>query len=521
METLTMRLFDPGMAPLHRAGLAGLWMTLRRFSETQPDLAGLTWSSDEVSVTLQFPDNAPAAMDKLLKEAFKVDREGLLSFAAHETHPMGKVEHVMLSEALRSTFLQHNKQNMIPKGTENKEFTLTIDEAQVIVSYKPFAKDTFAHREAAKAFFNRKNLFEGEVSIKGWLFPGASERHSNLSGTEIAETPERLLCLLFAPAACLYQKLHHRAADGKKDKRRGHAVVVPHITNLAKYGRSFTNYLASPVERLAAEGAGDAGLNALCALRAQDSLDVLGVDGCTVFVMGTVTWSSQQQSRTAMVRLEQISGEMLDRFERALRYLPNKRVVWKKKEGRKNGADVICGFFVAASAMRGLAANNIASGQEWFRGLSGMMASRKQGINTAHEKGGLNAMIRDKDSWDDPLAQRFVEAMHEAIRSRYGALAAQATQRGERIPFDREYERMRTGLGRVKNAATLRAEITDLFARSGLNRTLQHHWQELLPLINGNDWQRSRDLALLALVSYTGKGSEQLAAETPQTEDEE
>ncbi|MBW7864431.1 MAG: type I-MYXAN CRISPR-associated Cas8a1/Cmx1 [Candidatus Hydrogenedentes bacterium] len=521
METMTLKLFDPGMAPLHRAGLAGLWMTLKRFSETKPDLGGLTWEMDDVSVTLHFPDNAAAALDKLLKAAFTVGREGLLGFAAHETHPMGLAERVLLSEAMRNTFLQHNKHNMILGGTEKKELSVAMDENRVFVTYTPFAKKTFAHREMAGSFFTKENRFEHDICIKGWLFPGATERHSGLDGTEISETPGRLLCLLFAPTACLFQRLKHRGADGKNDRRRGYGVVVPHITSLGCYGRSFANYLAAPVERLAADGAGDAGLCALCALRAQDSLDTLGVDGCTVFVMGTVTWSPQQQSRTAIVRLECLDMKMLDYFDRTFRCLPNRRVIYEKPDGPKGKQTITRKFFIASSPVRGLAAENIALGREWFRGFSGMMASKKQGANTAREKGGLAAMIRDKDNWEDPLAQRFVEAMHEAIRSRYGALAAQAAQRGERIPFDREYERMRVGLSRVKNAATLRAEVTDLFARAGLNKTLQGHWQELLPLINGNDWQRARDLALLALVSYSGKGSEELDAAEPQTEDEE
>lgn len=521
MEKMTITLFDPGMSPLHRVGLAGLWMTLRRFSETKPDLGGLTWESSAASVTLNFPENAPDAMERLLKAAFQVDKNGLLSFAAHEAHPMGFVERVMLSESIRATFLQHNKQNLIPGGTQNKEASVSMDENQVIVSYKPFAGKTFAHREASGMFFTKKGAFEKDVAIKGWLFPGASERHSNLSGTEMTETPARLLCLLFAPTACLYQKLSHRGRDGKRDKRRGVAVVVPHVSDLARYGRCYANYLSAPVDRLAAEGAGDAGLAALCALKAQEPLEALGVDGCSVFVMGTATWSSQQQSRTAIVRIEHLDNAMLGRFERVLRHLPNRRVIYEKKEGPKGRQTVARRFFVASSLLRGLAAENIAAGREWFRGFSEMTASKPLGTQAAREKGGLNEMVNDRQAWEDPLAQRFIEAMHEAIRSRYGALAAQATQRGERIPFDREYERMRVGLGRVKNAATLRAELTDLFARSGLNRPLQEHWRELLPIINGNDWQRARDLALLALVSYSGKGSEELAADEPQQEVEE
>ncbi len=116
----------------------------------------------------------------------------------------------------------------------------------------------------------------------------------------------------------------------------------------------------------------------------------------------------------------------------------------------------------------------------------------------------------DKAEWPNEADRKLVEAIHVAINHRYGALAAQASNRGERIPFDREYERMRTGLMRVKNAQTMRWELADLFARGGLNRVLQDEWANILSLFTGTDWQRTRDLALLALASYKGKGIEQL-----------
>ena len=43
----------------------------------------------------------------------------------------------------------------------------------------------------------------------------------------------------------------------------------------------------------------------------------------------------------------------------------------------------------------------------------------------------------------------------------------------------------------------------------------------ILPLFTGDDWQRARDLALLALASYTGKGAEEIEAQEKNDEEEE
>ena len=120
----------------------------------------------------------------------------------------------------------------------------------------------------------------------------------------------------------------------------------------------------------------------------------------------------------------------------------------------------------------------------------------------------------DEADWTFGAEGKFVSALHTAIRNRYGALAAQAKGRGEEVRFDREFERMRTSLARTKNAQTVRAEVADLFARGGLNKGLQENWKEILPLFVGTEWQRTRDLALLALASYSGKGAEVLDTQT-------
>jgi CRISPR-associated protein Cas8a1/Csx13 len=148
------------------------------------------------------------------------------------------------------------------------------------------------------------------------------------------------------------------------------------------------------------------------------------------------------------------------------------------------------------------------------------MQSKQQAKIISYERGGLKNMA-DSIPWPNETDRKFVEAVHDAIRSRYGALASRAKESGETIRFDREYERMRTGLMRAKNSETLRAELSDLFARGGSNKSLRQHWKELLPLFTGVDWQRARDLALFALASYAGKGVEQIETQAENAENEE
>ncbi len=517
-QSLEIQLFAPGMAHVHRVGLAGLHMTLKYFDDIGATFDNASWTLSQQSVELAWTGPPQDFFGRLSKESFGMDENGVISFAAHRAHAMGDLERIALNQALQMTFLQHNKQNMIPKGTPERQRSFDFGEKTAVVSYRPFVRP-YAHATAGKLFLDAKGRIRPACRIKEWLYPGAAERHSSLSGTEIEETPERVLCLLYAPVASLYFRLSHRGLDGKFDARRGTAIVLPHVYDLESYSRCYGRYLETPVERLSADGLGDAGLAALVALKANDALDQLGVNGCTVTTMGTVTWSSLQKTRTGVATIEGVDENSLDLFDHAWRCIPNRIVIRESKPTRKDPNPTNT-YFVATSLCRGLVADNIAAGRDWFHGFTHLMSSQKQARLVSYEKGGLKKMV-EETAWEYDADKKFVSAVHSAIRNRYGALAAQATKRGEVIPFDREFERMRTGLMRVKNARTLRAELADLFARGGLNRTLQESWQQILPLFSGPDWQRARDLALLALASYTGKGTEDIETTTGQKEVEQ
>jgi CRISPR-associated protein Cas8a1/Csx13 len=503
---LTIGLFDPGMSYHHRVGLAGLYMTLRYFDKTGKQPGSLKWELSKDSIHLHADDNLKGSFEDLFQESFKINKDGLVDFAAHRNHPMGDVERVLVSESVRRTYLQHNKQNKIPKATQNKTLSFNMDENNVFVTYKPFI-NPYAHADGCKLLFSASGNLKKNDKIKNWLYPGAAVRHSGLSGTEVQEPPEKLLCLLFTPTASLYYRIFHKGADGKFDKKRSTAILLPHITDLEKYDRCFNRYLLAPYKRLSVDGLGDAALSAMLELKADDDLETVGVDGCTVVIMGTVTWSKQQQSRTSIKSYEGFDANKLDLFDVACRCLPNRVVVTKSKN---DGAEAPGKpFFVATSLARGLISENIAGNRDWLLGFTGLMMSKDQAKKISYERGGLMEMT-DAAKWPYETDKKFVKAIHNAIRNRYGALASRATQSGEPIRFDREYERMRTGLMRAKNAQTMRAELSDFFARGGSNKTLRESWQDLLPLFTGSDWQRAKDLALFALASYAGKGVEEI-----------
>ena len=125
-------------------------------------------------------------------------------------------------------------------------------------------------------------------------------------------------------------------------------------------------------------------------------------------------------------------------------------------------------------------------------------------------------MTADPQMWDHEGERLVVQAVHEAIRMRYGQIADEnrSNQVGMRNRMERFREKLRLDLAGAKTEAQARFALVDLFSRGGNNRVLQEGWAAVLPVLR-RDWRLARDLALLALASYAGRGTDGSADATP------
>src|SRR5690606_15380947 len=74
--------------------------------------------------------------------------------------------------------------------------------------------------------------------------------------------------------------------------------------------------------------------------------------------------------------------------------------------------------------------------------------------------------------------------------------------------WNSEAQRWRHAFAGAKTHAQVRAALADLWGRAGVNKELQQNWEKVLPLLRHEHWEAARDLALVALASYSGKGSD-------------
>ena len=485
---LEFDLGNPYFTLLHCAGLAGLWMTLKQLEREKIELPqSLNWQLNHRQVTLNWEGSDKTILEWLLKESFQIN-DGIITLRGLDSQSMRKDAQIIVHQGILGTFLQHNSTHK-STGIKTESLPLGEEEKEIMVKYKSL--QSYAYQDFASNICDKNGqLLIKPISIAGWLNPGAVVRHVAFSAdTSFEENPENALILLFAPVACYYYILRSKL----RDKRAQYALVVPEITDLEKYAKYRHQLKYATYKDFHASSLGDAGLKFLTLKTTTEITKTFGVARCQVLTLGTVAWSTQQKTRTDMYVVE-ASDEVCHNYQICDGWLQDKTIAGKD------------GSFVVTNFAKELIAENLARNQPWYSGISEKVNSNDLFKILTYERKGLYQVIQQIQS--DEREKLFVKACHEAIRFKFKEIYEYAKKRGEIPNYERETIRIRTSLSRCKKAESFREFITYFWSRAGSIPTLQEHWEELMEFVMvEKNWKKSRDLALLALASYKGKGA--------------
>jgi len=524
--TSTMRLFDPGMSPIHRAGLGGLACTLRYIEKAyrdgdlrKEDVPSTPWIDGKppweikpLQITLDFgnPRNAGSFLETLFACAFCLKEKLIYLPAQHRTEPSIEVL-AELQRGLLLSFLQHGSKGVRQLQKEETPIAYEVDgrPLQVTARFCSFYK----HQKGWEQFCNKSGELAGKpVKVVGPLNPGAVVRHVAFDAqTKIEEDPAQALPLYFALVGCLALPIN----------RGSGVLLVPEVTDLQAFAKLRPGMTPNCIRECRITGTSDAALQAQVRLTASKLILRHNLPGCFAVRFKPTPWASQQKSRVEVTYVPPSGERQLQQFQTALAELPP-RIVSPKI--RQSNGDSGPKYFWADSVVRPLVADNLASGQPWYRGFVGLMrktdpvTKRPIRDRLVFEKGGLHAMI-EKITWEDRGESAVVRAVHEALRLRYGRIADE--NRGNpgtmKNRWRGEYDRWRLAFSGAKTSEQFRHSLCDLFGRAGINRVLRDQWPEVLPLLDASRWQLTRDLALLALASYKGKGADEIATTVDET----
>jgi CRISPR-associated protein Cas8a1/Csx13 len=412
-----------------------------------------------------------------------------------------------LQLALTLTFLQHGKTRRLAKQSLAAAHDAEGDGVPgVIVEYRKCSG--YKHQQGWKDCAARSGCVSTTpVPIEGPLNPGAAVRHNAFAGpTKLQEPVERLIALYFALVGCIALPINRGVG----------VLLVPDVDDLAMFAMARPQMTPTSGRESLVAGAADAGLRLQVRLRARH----LGLAACHAMTLRSTPWASQQKSRVESMYIPVLTGHDLDVYELALSKLAP-RVATVVKETRGRGKARVTRerrkSFRTDSVVRPLIADNLARGRPWYNGFTRLMIAVNPATGKPYrnqlsfEKQGLHAMVTDNRAWNDAGEALVVRAVHEAISYRLGQIRSETdadrplVSQATKNRWDRFRERLRLDLSGAKTQEQVRFTLCDLFSRAGRLPSLKDGWHTMLPMFSDDKWQQTRDLALLACASYSGK----------------
>lgn len=483
---IQLNLGDSSTTLLHRAGIAGFWMTLKQLEKIYPTPAqrtgNLTWLLTPRSISLYWEGQDFIVLDWLLKQSFQISDEGLIHLVGLNSQKMDIERQIIIHEGITGTFLQHNK---FFQSSGKKLKSLIIDRRTIVIEYK--SAISYAHQHFAKHLCDEYGqLLQELIGIVGWLHPGAVVRHYAFAKeTKFEEKPKDVLALLFAPVGCQYFIMRSHT----KPQYAQYILVVPEVNNLELYALHCWNLGNLGYKHFHVSSLRDAGLRFLTDETTIQLAKQNCVKRCQVISFGTVIWSKTQKTRTETAILE--STEKVDFYYKLSRScFPNCRIV---NYENKN--------FLIPSLAQGIIANNLGLGLPWWTNFCNISNSSYLLNQIADDNQGIYKMIQNSE-WDIESQKLFIKACHEALKIICAKIYGR-TKVKEYAQIERENTKIISQLGRCTNAENFRKFIAEFWGKAGQLSILEEHWEELLPITTGSvHWRIARDLTFIAIASY-------------------
>ena len=359
---------------------------------------------------------------------------------------------------------------------------------------------------------NKGQLRTKPMEVVGPLCPGAVVRHNAFpTPTKLKEPLELILPLYFALVGCLPLSINRGCG----------VLLIPDVQDLKKFPIIRQAMTPTAPKQCQISIASDAALQTQLRVRGEQERQRGDLPACQIVTFQPTPWASQQKSRVATETVTPLDDRSLDQFKIALQELApriyTREVEESQGRGKQKTITKRTESFWVDSIVRPLVATNLARGRPWYTNFVDLftktdpVSKRPLRSKLTFEKKGLSKMVATIP-WNDTGESTVVNAVHESIRRRYGIIAkenqkAPVTMRNR---WKSEYDRWRLAFAGAKTSEQFRRSLCDLFSRAGVNSELQQNWQTLLPMLSNSRWQQTRDLALLGLASYSGKGAKEI-----------
>jgi CRISPR-associated protein Cas8a1/Csx13 len=512
---------------------------------------------------------AKEAFTKLFEWCWQVKDGVLYCPAVHRTQLQAEnlQYRLPLHAGVLGTFLQHRAQ--VQKAGKPVNKTLTLNEGEEIrVRYEPLQQVDLAPLKCLAQLMDATTDFQERVRLASWVKPGCTTRYPS-ERTADAQADwqskpwqgslKQALLLMLGPMVCWYMRLpsQQSKAKGKASGESGGAkqrvpkwlpnwaVLIPDIEDLAffdeeirasKLDLSFTNVASL----------GDAALRFVIEF-ASDPFRRKHSVGCRAVALGRVSYYPNQNVRKCIMDFSPVPGKR-KRYQVLHQKMDNHWVPLSQATELAGDAanatddDAVEGEargqlgFIAVPSARGRIADNLVAGRAWYSDLAvpldwqldSLEWQRKKKRDAEEENGQtisverlwfenlclqspkLRALASEEVMWDSEDDRIFLRVMHDMLSTLIWKENKAAQERGgTRTIGDRIEdlkEKIRRDLENAKTRALLRDTLSKWLVKGGTHDAVREHKDKVWGLLNDQyDWQKARDLARLALITYESK----------------
>ena len=496
---------------IHRAGMTGLWMSLKQLEKKYPKPTqrpgNLTWDLTATTITLDWRRGASAkayrstyplgrgrgftVIDWLLKQSFLINPKGLIQFIGLESWNL--INQIHNHQAIHDTFLRHNK---FYKKEKIRSETLALEGGSIKLKYRGL--NWYVHQTFAKDLCDDSGyLLNGYIPIVSWLYPSATVRHAKLQAhTKIEEKTEYAFALLFLPIVCQYFTLISNSTKRDKKQAARYAIVIPDVRDFETAANRCWHSCDRQYQDCFVTNLGEAALK----YYSSSTKEITSPQNCQVLVYEKLNKKSHQR---IIFEIEDftITPQAVEDYQFATENFIGNKIFINNKN-----------FIIKVNSIRAIIAENLARGLPWWWDLwerlyqTEPFESEDLDKQLVFNRRGLLAMLEQDTKLQ--IYQDFIRAFHEALRKIYAKTydkKRSRTENNQRI--DKKYQAIRSELSQCYDQESLEDFLADFLSRAGLNSSLYDRWEQILPLIvDEANWKKTRNLSLLALASYKPRG---------------
>jgi CRISPR-associated protein Cas8a1/Csx13 len=483
MSEYTLSLFDPNTLLPHRAGIAGLALALSVMDSKD---APLSWNVTEDSIQLTWEGFDRDAVKWLLDNTYRI-KNGYLDAPALK---LDQQSSYTFTRGITASFLQHSQQRKFAETTAPLTFHIEEGQPEIKVDFRALLSCYYTND--MKEAFNTKGSFKPNISLKGHHLPGLVECFTNGA---YQESPAGFLSLLFLPLTCGYYQLPNLRS----------AVVIPEVNNLRKWVKHKQNFAARTYRDFRSSGAGESGLRFLLQEKTVSDADLASVDYCEVYQLGGQTWDGQQKYLKQAVHRVKVIDRVLKIYQSAYLSFPMQVKTTDKGEP-----------WLAISKTLPWICDNLVANKPWY---SEFFEFRKQ--NDFLERKGLVTMTEYLNENEKVLFDAVQGAFSAYLRGQH----VEATRQGRKIDYGQVTDKVVYRLQRPSTQQEFATALVD-FLSQFRSKAMRAAGPQIYSWIHREaNWRSARDLALLAVATYTSKkgdaldGADISIESTPDAED--